>query len=128
MRFILTAVFLLAGVGIASASSHGAMPYGASFADLVVWELQHFALHLTLTLQAIQVMFVSPALGWAMLGDQAMCAGLGFVTAFLFKSAPLALLTFMVSVAAAAFAVLALVLRVKTLVHERRLHVLVRAA
>jgi hypothetical protein len=47
----------------AFASSHGAMPAGLSLWDQMVWEVEHYAIHMQLTFEAIRVWFISPQLG-----------------------------------------------------------------
>lgn len=69
---LLAGAVLLASVGIASASSHGAMPTDLSLWQIIMWQIDDFAAHMILTFEAIKLMLVSPSLGWAML-DGAMC-------------------------------------------------------
>ena len=91
---LLAGAVLLASVGVASASSHGAMPAGLSFTDMVVWEVQHYAIHMQLTAQAIQTWFVSPQLGWDLLDGQSLCSSQGRLTELLFDTGTHALESF----------------------------------
>jgi hypothetical protein len=81
-------------VTAAFASSHGAMPAGLSLWDQMVWEVEHYALHMQLTLEAILAWFVSPQLGWDLLDSQALCAEQGRMTEHLFDTGMHALETF----------------------------------
>jgi len=94
---LLAGAVLLATTGVASATSHGDIPAGLSFANTAVWEIQHFAIHMSLALQAMQTWFVSPGLGWALLGEQALCASITPFTGLLFGSAWGALATFLLT-------------------------------
>jgi len=89
---------LFATAGVASASSHGAMPPNLDFFQTVQWELQHFAMHMQYTWHAIQTWFVSHELGWAFLNDQALCAPLTPLMGVLFGSAAASLLTFALTI------------------------------
>jgi hypothetical protein len=81
-------------VTAAFASSHGAMPAGLSLWDQMVWEVEHYALHMQLTFEAILAWFVSPQLGWDLLNSQTLCADQGRVTEHLFDTGMHALETF----------------------------------
>jgi len=81
-------------VSAAFASSHGAMPAGLSLWDQMVWEVEHYALHMQLTLEAILAWFVSPQLGWDLLNSQTLCADQGRMTEHLFDTGMHALETF----------------------------------
>jgi hypothetical protein len=78
----------------AFASSHGAMPSGLSLWDQMAWEVEHYALHMQLTLEAIRTWFVSPQFGWDMLDSQTLCAEQGRITGHLFDTGTHALETF----------------------------------
>jgi len=89
---------LLAGVallmsGMAFASSHSA-PAEMTFLGMVLWEVEHFMIHMNLTASAIFAGFTSPAFAWAMLGSQTLCATLSPIVGILFATAWSALLTF----------------------------------
>ena len=109
--FIASAL-LLVTAGVASASSHGAMPAGLSFLQVMQWELEHFGLHLQMIYQAIQTMFVSPSLGWDMLSDQSLCADQGNLTSHLFDTALHALMTFLDSTLVAVWVLVEVAARV----------------
>jgi hypothetical protein len=83
-----------ATVSAAFASSHGAMPAGLSLWDQMVWEVEHYALHMQLTFEAILAWFVSPQLGWDLLNSQTLCADQGRMTEHLFDTGMHALETF----------------------------------
>lgn len=91
---LLAGAVLLASAGIAQASSHGAMPSNLGFVDAVLWEFQHFGMHMSMTFQAIQVWVVSPEAGWSLLDGQALCADQGQLTGHLFDTGMHALLSF----------------------------------
>jgi hypothetical protein len=75
-----------ATVSSAFASSHGAMPAGLSLWDQMVWEVEHYALHMQLTFEAILASFVSPQLGWDLLNSQTLCADQGRMTEHIFDT------------------------------------------
>lgn len=102
LNIVLAACMLLLVTGSAFASSHGAMPAGISLVEMVLWEIQHFALHMLLTFQALELMFVSPSLGLAMLGEQTLCASASPLVGALFGTAPAALVTFAITIMALA--------------------------
>lgn len=83
-----------ATVSAAFASSHGEMLAGLSLSDQIVWEVEHYALHMQLTFQAILTWFVSPQLGWDLLNSQTLCAEQGRMTQHLFDTGMHALETF----------------------------------
>ncbi len=85
--------------GLAFASSHSA-PVDPTFLGRMLWEVQHFTIHMSLTASAIFTTATSPAFGWAMLGSQTLCASMSPIVGFLFGSAWSALLTFMLAILA----------------------------
>ncbi len=93
LRVIMLGVAVLASAGSAFASSHGAMPQDLTFFGMVLWEIEHFEIHMGLTSDALQMMLVSPELGLTLLSDQALCAPVTPVTAVLFGNAPTAITT-----------------------------------
>jgi len=48
------------------------MPSDLSLWQTIKWQVDDFATHMSLTFEAIKLMFVSPSLGWDML-DGALC-------------------------------------------------------
>ncbi len=103
MRRFVNAAFvvgamLLTTATAALASSHRAMPAGMSFGDQIAWEIQHYLIHMQLTFEAIRIWLVSPELGWALLGDQTICATLSPLVGVLFSSALGALVTFVATI------------------------------
>jgi hypothetical protein len=99
MKKLATATLVALAVGGATvsaafASSHGAMPAGLSLWDQMIWEVEHYALHMQLTFEAILAWFVSPQLGWDLLNSQTLCADQGGMTEHLFDTGMHALETF----------------------------------
>lgn len=95
---LIAGVVLIATAGIASASSHGGAPVGTSLVGMMLFEIEHFVIHTQLTFQALLLCLVSPSLGWAMLGDQTLCASVTPLVGLLFGSAWGALATFALTV------------------------------
>jgi hypothetical protein len=62
--------------------------------DQMVWEVEHYALHMQLTFEAILAWFLSPHLGWDLLNSQTLCAEQGRMTGHLFDTGMHALETF----------------------------------
>jgi hypothetical protein len=89
----LCALFFLSA-GPAFASSHGA-PVPSDFIGIVAWEIQHFMIHMGLTLQAFAMLPASTELGWTALDGQTDCASMSFIAGLLFSSAWSAIATFM---------------------------------
>jgi hypothetical protein len=77
----------------AVASSHSAPAGPLSLSDRIAWEIEHFLIHLTATLDAVGVMLSQPAYGWALLEAQSICSSLSGLTPFFFGSAEQALAT-----------------------------------
>lgn len=114
-RLATACLFLLAGIGVAHASGHLPMSPSLSFSQMLLWEVQHFVTHMSMTYQAIELMFVSPSLGWAMLGDQTLCANTAHFTAHLFDTALHSLMTFVLAITVAAAFAAWCVLKARTL-------------
>jgi hypothetical protein len=104
---------MLANVVEAHASSHGAMPQGLSLWQMVVFQATDFATHVSLALDGVRLMLVSPSLGWTML-DGALCGDKTHLAHFVFDSATHALETL------AALALLALLAAVEAVMLLRR--------
>jgi hypothetical protein len=90
------AALVITGVTVSAAfaSSHGAMPSGLSLWDQMVWEVEHYVLHMQLTFEAIRTWLVFPQLGWDLLNSQTLCAEQGRMTEHLFDTGMHALETF----------------------------------
>lgn len=98
----LAGAILLTTAGAASAFGHkGPVPSDLGFLALLQWEVEHFVEHLGMTYQAVQLSVVSPALGWAMLADQTLCANASYA-AHLFSTAWSSLAAFACTIAAGA--------------------------
>jgi hypothetical protein len=103
--FALVASAILLTTGAASAFGHkGPAPSDLGLLAFLQWEIEHFVEHLGMTYQAIQLAVASPALGWALLADQTLCANASYV-AHLFATAWGSLATFAFTIAAGAAAV-----------------------
>jgi hypothetical protein len=111
-----------ATVSAAFASSHGAMPYGLSLWDQMVWEVQHYTLHMQLTFEAIRTWFVSPQLGWDLLNSQTLCAEQGRMTEHLFDTGKHALETFFSTVIVLAWMGVGVAARVLNVLSKRIVH------
>jgi hypothetical protein len=73
-------------------------PASLSVWDQMVWEVEHYALHMQLTFEAILTWFVSPQLGWHLLNSQTLCADQGRMTEHLFDTGMHALETFFLTI------------------------------
>ncbi len=91
---LLAGAVLLASAGLANASSHGAMPPNLGFIDMMVWEIQHYTIHMQMTFEGIRTWFVSRELGWMLIDNQSLCAEQGRLTAHLFDTGMHALMSF----------------------------------
>ena len=100
MKYFKAALILLFGLIAtpALASSHGSISPDASFLDRVIFEIEHFVIHLQLTSHAVAVMLTSPSTGWVLLGNQTVCAGATPLVASLFSTAFTALLSYVLFV------------------------------
>ncbi|MBP7805126.1 MAG: hypothetical protein KA052_02835 [Candidatus Pacebacteria bacterium] len=110
---LLAGVLLLSQASIAYASSHGAAPAELSFIGMVLWEIEHFMIHMNLTWQALLMVPSSPQFGWALLGDQTLCASMSPLVGVLFGSAWSALATFALTILAMLSIMIWAVLRIR---------------
>lgn len=95
---LLTAGMTLAALATsASASSHGA-PVFRSLFGRVLFEFEHFLIHIQLTTDALLLMFAAPSLGWTMLTAQTLCANVTPFVGLLFGTAGGAVVSFAVTV------------------------------
>lgn len=94
--FLFAVVAPLFATGV-YASSHRA-PADLSFIGATLWEIEHFVIHMGLTFEALVVMFSSPQFGWALLGEQIICATVSPIVGMLFGSALGSVLTFLVTI------------------------------
>lgn len=99
---LLVGVMFLSSVGVASATSHGGAPASMSLVAMLMFEIEHFIIHMGLTMQALLLCILSPSYGWTMLGDQTLCASVTPLVGLLFGSAAGALATFVLTIVAAA--------------------------
>lgn len=125
---LLVGAVLFVSTGVASASSHGAMPAGLSVIEMLNWEFQHFMLHMSLTYQALQLMSASPSLGWAMLSDQTLCAAISPLVSVLFGSAGAAAVTFVTVLFTLAASFLWLVMRARSFMARKSMNFALRSA
>lgn len=104
------AATLFVGMEAAQATSHVRDPIAdAGLIGAVLYEFEHFVMHLKFTLHALMLCFVSPELGVAMLADQTLCATVTPLTGFLFGGALMSVVTFLVTIALVAFVAMLLV-------------------
>jgi hypothetical protein len=98
-----TAVALLALAAtpvFASFHPGGELPQGSGLLAIVWSEIVHYVIHMGIAANALSVLPSNPAMTWAMLQDQSVCATATQLTAFLFGNGPLAaLITFVVTIA-----------------------------
>jgi len=98
-------VVMFLQIGLVSAGGHNA-PAELSFIGMVLWEVEHFMIHMGLTWQALATMPTSMQFGLALLEDQATCASMSPVVGMLFSSAWSALLVFLATVSGFLWAIL----------------------
>lgn len=94
------ALALVGMSGAALASAHGGAPAGATLFGRMWFEVQHFFIHMAMTLDAVVTMVTTnTATGWFMLEASVICASLSPLVSVLFATPAVALLTFFLSVA-----------------------------
>ena len=103
LRIMLATLTLLGVSGPAFASFHNGAPAGTSILGHIMFEVQHFIMHMQMVGDAIIMAFVSPQTALMMLETSTICSSLSPMVSVLFATPVMSLLTFLATLALTAF-------------------------